>query len=264
MEKLESQVKTATHDLRETLQGVNLKNAELEIAQKRATEGEQIKSQFLANMSHELRTPLTGVLGYTKLLTSTHLTSEQKDYVGTIRQSSETLLSIINDTLDHSRLEAGKLLIDEVDFDLLEVIESTLELLAPTAYQKRLELVRIIPADVPLYLRGDPLRLRQILTNLLSNAIKFTEHGSVAIEVKVLSQDERETKLVFNISDTGIGIPSGELPKLFRSEERSRISTQHHVEGTGFGLAICKKLLDLMAGDIKVTSKVGTRSEEHT
>lgn len=258
VEKLESQVRKATHELRETLQGVNLKNAELEIAQKRAAEAEQIKSQFLANMSHELRTPLTGVLGYTKLLSSTHLNSEQKDYVGTIKQSSETLLAIINDTLDLSRLEAGKLLIDQVDFDLLEVIESTLELLAPTAYQKRLELVRVVAADVPLYLRGDPLRLRQVLTNLLSNAIKFTEHGSVAIEVKALSQDERETKLMFNISDTGIGIPAGELSKLFHAYARSRISTQHHVEGTGLGLAICKKLLDLMGGDIKVTSKVGT------
>src|SRR5579872_5860167 len=118
MEKLESQVKTATHDLRETLQGVNLKNAELEVAQKRAAEGEQIKSQFLANMSHELRTPLTGVLGFTKLLAGTPLTSEQKDFIGTIRQSSESLLAIINDTLDLSRLEAAKLLIDEVDFDL--------------------------------------------------------------------------------------------------------------------------------------------------
>ena len=258
VEKLESQVRKATHELRETLQGVNLKNAELEIAQKRATEAEQVKSQFLANMSHELRTPLTGVLGYTKLLGSTHLNSEQKDYVSTIKQSSETLLAIINDTLDLSRLDAGKLLIDQVDFDLLEVIESTLELLAPTAYQKRLELVRVIAADVPLYLRGDPLRLRQVLTNLLSNAIKFTEHGSVAVEVKALLQDEREAKLAFTVSDTGIGIPAGELPKLFHAYARSRISTQHHVEGTGLGLAICKKLLDLMGGDIRVTSKVGT------
>lgn len=258
VEKLESQVRKATHELRETLQGVNLKNAELEIAQKRATEAEQVKSQFLANMSHELRTPLTGVLGYTKLLGSTHLNSEQKDYVSTIKQSSETLLAIINDTLDLSRLEAGKLLIDQVDFDLLEVIESTLELLAPTAYQKRLELVRVIAADVPLYLRGDPLRLRQVLTNLLSNAIKFTEHGSVAIEVNALSQDEREAKLAFTVSDTGIGIPVSELPNLFHAYARSRISTQHHVEGTGLGLAICKKLLDLMGGDIRVTSKVGT------
>ena len=258
VERLESQVQKATHELRETLQGVNLKNAELEIAQKRATEAEQVKSQFLANMSHELRTPLTGVLGYTKLLGSTHLNSEQKDYVSTIKQSSETLLAIINDTLDLSRLEAGKLLIDQVDFDLLEVIESTLELLAPTAYQKRLELVRVVPADVPLYLRGDPLRLRQVLTNLLSNAIKFTEHGSVAIAVKALTQDEREARLIFTISDTGIGIPAGELSKLFHAYARSRISTQHHVEGTGLGLAICKKLLDLMGGNIKVTSKVGS------
>ena len=257
VEKLEVQVKEATLELRETLQGVNLKNAELEIAQRRATEGEQIKSQFLANMSHELRTPLTGVLGYTKLLGSTTLSSEQKDYVGTIRQSSETLLAIINDTLDLSRLEAGKLLIDEVDFDLLELIESTLELLAPIAYQKRLELVRVIPPDVPLQLRGDPLRLRQVLTNLLSNAIKFTESGVISIQVQVLARDERETSLSISVTDTGIGIPGGELPKLFNAYARGRISTRHHVEGTGLGLAICKKLLDLMGGDIKVTSKVG-------
>lgn len=257
VEKLETRVKKATHELRETLQGVNLKNAELEIAQKRAAEGEQIKSQFLANMSHELRTPLTGVLGYSKLLTSTHLTSEQKDYVSTIRQSSETLLAIINDTLDHSRLEAGKLLIDEVDFDLLEVIESTLELVAPTAYQKRLELIRVVPPDVPLQLRGDPLRLRQVLTNLLSNAIKFTESGSVSVMLRTVASDERETTIAFTISDTGIGIPASELPQLFHAYARSRISTRHHVEGTGLGLSICKKLLDLMGGKIDVKSRVG-------
>ncbi len=260
VEELEKQVNKATLDLRETLQGVNLKNAELEIAQKRATEGEQIKSQFLANMSHELRTPLTGVLGYTKLLGSTNLSSEQKDYVGTIRQSSESLLAIINDTLDLSRLEAGKLLIDEVDFDLLEVIESTLELLAPIAYQKRLELVRVVPSDLPLQLRGDPLRLRQILTNLLSNAIKFTESGSVCLKVSELGRDERSVTLSLAVLDTGIGIPRNELDKLFHAYARSRISTQHHVEGTGLGLAICKKLVDLMDGEIKVDSRLGQGS----
>ena len=258
VDKLQTQVAAATKELRETLQGVNLKNAELEIAQKRAAEGEQIKSQFLANMSHELRTPLTGVLGYTKLLGSTHLNSEQKDYVGTIRQSSETLLAIINDTLDHSRLEAGKLLIDEVDFDLLEVIESTLELVAPTAYQKRLELIRVVPPEVPLQLRGDPLRLRQVLTNLLSNAIKFTEHGSVSIQLRTVTDNEREATIAFTVNDTGIGIPAGELPQLFHAYARSRISTRHHVEGTGLGLSICKKLLDLMGGTIQVKSRVGS------
>ncbi len=258
VEKLQTQVAAATRELRETLQGVNLKNAELEVAQKRATEGEQVKSQFLAHMSHELRTPLTGILGFTKLLGSTALNSEQKDYIGTIHQSSETLLAIINDTLDLSKLDAGKLLIDEVDFDLLEVIESTLELLAPTAYQKRLELVRVIPPDVPLQLRGDPLRLRQILTNLLSNAIKFTESGAVAIQVGIVSEDEREAALSITVNDTGIGISEIELPQLFHAYARSRISTRQHVEGTGLGLAICKKLLDLMGGSIQVKSKVGS------
>ena len=257
VEKLEFQVKEATLELRETLQGVNLKNAELEIAQRRAAEGEQVKSQFLANMSHELRTPLTGVLGYTKLLTSTALSSEQKDYVGTIRQSSEALLAIINDTLDLSRLEAGKLLIDEVDFDLLELIESTLELLAPIAYQKRLELIRVIPPELPLQVRGDPLRLRQVLTNLLSNAIKFTESGSVCLEAKLLDQDDRDAHVSFTVTDTGIGIPEGEIGQLFNAYARGKISTRHQVEGTGLGLAICKKLLDLMGGQIGVKSRVG-------
>ncbi|HEX4299420.1 MAG TPA: two-component regulator propeller domain-containing protein [Gammaproteobacteria bacterium] len=263
VEKLEVQVKEATQELRETLQGVNLKNAELEIAQRRATEGEQVKSQFLANMSHELRTPLTGVLGYTKLLHSTNLNSEQKDYVGTIRQSSEALLAIINDTLDLSRLEAGKLLIDEVDFDLLELIESTLELLAPIAYQKRLELIRVIPPEAPLQLRGDPLRMRQVFTNLLSNAIKFTESGSVCLEVRVLEQTERDATVAFHVTDTGIGIPEGEIGQLFNAYVRGRISTRHHVEGTGLGLNICKKLLDLMGGQIGVESRVGTGTTFH-
>ncbi len=263
VEKLESQVQEATLELRETLQGVNLKNAELEIAQRRATEGEQVKSQFLANMSHELRTPLTGVLGYTKLLNSTNLTSEQKDYVGTIRVSSESLLAIINDTLDLSRLEAGKLLIDEVDFDLLELVESTLELLAPIAYQKRLELIRVIPTDVPLSVRGDPLRLRQVLTNLLSNAIKFTESGSVCLQAKLLEHSERDATVMFSVIDTGIGIPEGEMGQLFNAYSRGRISTRHHVEGTGLGLAICKKLLDLMGGEVGVKSRVGTGTTFH-
>ena len=263
VEKLEVQVREATQELRETLQGVNLKNAELEIAQRRAAEGEQVKSQFLANMSHELRTPLTGVLGYTKLLTSTNLNSEQKDYVGTIRVSSEALLAIINDTLDLSRLEAGKLLIDEVDFDLLELIESTLELLAPIAYQKRLELIRVVPPDAPLHLRGDPLRMRQVLTNLLSNAIKFTESGSVCLEVNVLEQTERDATIGFRIVDTGIGIPEGEIGQLFNAYNRGRISTRHQVEGTGLGLAICKKLLDLMGGTVGVESRVGVGSTFH-
>jgi signal transduction histidine kinase/CheY-like chemotaxis protein/sugar lactone lactonase YvrE len=260
VEKLEVQVKEATQELRETLQGVNLKNAELEIAQRRAAEGEQVKSQFLANMSHELRTPLTGVLGYTKLLNSTNLSSEQKDYVGTIRVSSESLLAIINDTLDLSRLEAGKLLIDEVDFDLLELTESTLELLAPIAYQKRLELIRVIPPEIPLNVRGDPLRLRQVLTNLLSNAIKFTESGSVCLEIQLLEQSDRDATVMFRIMDTGIGIPEGEIGQLFNAYARGRISTRHQVEGTGLGLAICKKLLDLMGGHVDVESRVGTGS----
>lgn len=263
LSKLEEQVQQATRELRGTLETVNLKNVELEVAHKRASAGEQIKSQFLANMSHELRTPLTAILGYLKLLAHTRLSAEQEDYLRTVRHSSESLLAIINDTLDISRLEAGKLLIDEVDFDLLDVIESTVELLAPTAYQKQLELLRIVPPEVSLRLRGDPLRVRQVLTNLVGNAIKFTERGSVCIRVHAVQRNEREARLAIAVSDTGTGIPQEILAKLFEAYMRNEQPAQPHIEGTGLGLAICKRLVSLMGGDINVfsTPSVGSTFE---
>lgn len=260
VEELQERVETATRELRETLEAVNVKNAELMVAQRRAAEGERLKSEFLANISHELRTPLAAVLGYLKLLSGTRLSAEQEDYVRTLRQSSEALLAIINDTLDLARIESGKLLIDEVDFDLLDVIEGTIELLAPTAYQKRLELLRIVPAEVPLQLRGDPLRLRQILTNLVGNAIKFTESGSVCIRVRELHRDERHVTLAIAVTDTGIGIPENAIAGLFEAYSRHETRTRAPVEGTGLGLAICKRLLDLMDGKIEVFSTPGMGS----
>lgn len=258
--ELESQVSKATADLKNSLESVNLKNQELEIAHRRASEGEQIKSQFLANMSHELRTPLTAILGYLKLLQQASATQEQVEYLRTAQHSAESLLAIINDTLDLSRIESGKLLIDEVDFDLLELVENTVELLGPSAFAKRLRLVRIIPPEIPLQLRGDPLRIRQILTNLVGNAIKFTQSGSVCIRVQELDRRGRDMTLGIAVSDTGMGIPASAVKHLFEAYARHDVPSGSQVEGTGLGLSICKKLLDLMGGDIEVLSTPGVGS----
>lgn len=258
--ELETQVNVATGELKNTLEAVNLKNQELEIAHKRASEGEQLKSQFLASMSHELRTPLTAIQGYLKLLARTDTTAEQMDYLRTVQHSSESLLAIINDTLDLSRIESGKLLIDEVDFNLLELIESTIELLGPSAYSKHIALLRIIPPDIPLQLRGDPLRVRQILTNLIGNAIKFTQSGSVCVRVQEIERREKQVILGVAVSDTGIGIPQSATKKLFEAYARHEPRNLPAVEGTGLGLSICKKLLDLMGGEIDVMSTPGVGS----
>lgn len=258
--ELEIQVRKATSELRNTLETVNLKNQELEVAHKRASDGEQVKSQFLANMSHELRTPLTAILGYLKLLLQTDTSVEQTEYINTIQNSSESLLAIINDTLDLSRIESGKLLIDEINFDLLNLIESTVELLGPSAYQKQLSLIRIIPPDTLLRLRGDPLRIRQILTNLVGNAIKFTQNGSVCIRVQEIERREKDVMLGIAISDTGIGIPTAGIKKLFNAYARHESPSTVSTEGTGLGLSICKKLLDLMGGEIEVLSTPGLGS----
>lgn len=258
--ELESQINKATADLKNSLESVNLKNQELEIAHRRASEGEQIKSQFLANMSHELRTPLTAILGYLKLVQQAGGTHEQADYLRTAQHSAESLLAIINDTLDLSRIESGKLLIDEVDFDLLELVENTVELLGPSAFAKRLRLVRIIPPEIPLQLRGDPLRIRQILTNLVGNAIKFTQSGSVCIRIQELDRRGRDITLGIAVSDTGIGIAAAAVKHLFEAYSRNESHPGNEIEGTGLGLSICKKLLDLMGGDIEVLSIPGVGS----
>ncbi|HET7395971.1 MAG TPA: ATP-binding protein, partial [Gammaproteobacteria bacterium] len=258
--ELETQVSQATGELKNTLEAVNLKNQELEVAHKRASEGEKLKSQFLANMSHELRTPLTAILGYLKLLLQTSATTEQAEYLRTVQHSSESLLAIINDTLDLSRIESGKLLIDEIDFDLLDLIESTVELLGPSAYLKQITLLRIVPPEIPLSLRGDPLRIRQILTNLVGNAIKFTQSGSVCIRVQEIERRDKDVVLGIAISDTGIGIPAAGISKLFNAYTRHESTALPATEGTGLGLSICKKLLDLMGGEIEVLSTPGVGS----
>lgn len=254
-EEMQHNIDQATSDLRETLEQMEIQNVELDLAKKRAQEAARIKSEFLANMSHELRTPLNGVIGFTRLTLKTELNPTQRDHLNTIERSANNLLAIINDVLDFSKLEAGKLILESIPFPLRNTLDEVVTLLAHSSHDKGLELTLNIKNDVPENVIGDPLRLQQVITNLVGNAIKFTESGNIDILVEKRALSNTKVQIEVQIRDTGIGIPERDQSRLFQAfrQADASISRRHGV--TGLGLVITQKLVNEMGGDISFHSQ---------
>jgi two-component system, sensor histidine kinase and response regulator len=233
---------------------------ELKGAKQAADAASQAKSQFLANMSHEVRTPMNAIIGMTELVLNTPLAPKQAEYLKMVLQSGESLLSVINDVLDFSKVESGKVELEELPFGLRDCLGDAVKSLALRAHDKQLELALDVDPDVPDWLVGDPSRLRQVVVNLVNNAIKFTHQGEVVVDVQTQSQSNGSVELLVGVQDTGIGIPPDKLQRVFEAFEQADTSTTRHYGGTGLGLAIVRRLVELMGGRVWVESTLGRGS----
>ncbi|NOR41720.1 MAG: response regulator [Gammaproteobacteria bacterium] len=247
---LEIQLDVFTDELQQTLEELEIRNAELDITRSKAIYANNAKSEFLANMSHEIRTPLSGIIGFTELLQGTPLSAQQQDYSKTIHKSSIILLELINDILDLSKIESGKVEISSSEFNLVDIIEDIINLLSQTALDKNIEIFYRIEKDLPTIIQSDSFRVHQILTNLIGNAIKFTDKGYVYLQVTRGKLDNTESSIKFTVSDTGIGMSNDVKTKLFKAFTQADTSITRRFGGTGLGLVISRKLTLLMKGEI--------------
>ncbi len=254
--EMQQSIDQATSDLRETADQLEVQNVELAIAKRDAQEAARVKSEFLANMSHELRTPLNSVLGFTRQMLKTQLSDTQKDQLQTIEKSAKNLLSIINDILDFSKLEANKLQLETISFNLEENLDDVMSLLAPMAHERGLELNLRIDPRIPANVIGDPLRIQQVLINIIANATKFTERGHINTNVELKQQVNQKLILQLSVIDTGIGISEKQQKQLFQAFQQADASINRRYGGTGLGLVITQKLVHQMGGEIGFSSRL--------
>lgn len=259
-EDMESQISDYTEELQQTLEELEVKNAAIDIERRNAMLANKSKSEFLANISHEIRTPLSGILGFSELLENTNLGQQENDYAHTIHKSAEILLSIINDVLDFSKIESGKLEINISEFDVQNITEEVIDLLTPAAYEKNIELFYHLDKDIPNIIVTDHARLRQILTNLIGNAVKFTGDGHVHLHIKNHNINEVKKGIKFTVTDTGIGMDKINNESLFDAFTQADTSITRRFGGTGLGLVISKRLTQLMGGEIGFDSTLNEGS----